>query len=81
MAQTGSELPVELTDGNAIKNTGSEHVVRQLIRFRRKDGSEFVYSLGNKFFNRDMLTITRLGCGCGGVCLIINRSIVLSLDL
>ena len=32
--------------GNPIKGTGPKHKVTQIIRFRRKDGSEFLYSLG-----------------------------------
>jgi len=32
--------------GNPIKGTGPKHTVTQIIRFRRKDGSEFLYSLG-----------------------------------
>ena len=30
--------------GNPIKGTGPKHIVQQIIRFRRKDGSEFLYS-------------------------------------
>ena len=32
--------------GNPIKGTGPKHIVQQIIRFRRKDGSEFLYSQG-----------------------------------
>jgi hypothetical protein len=32
--------------GNPIKGTGPKRTVTQIIRFRRKDGSEFLYSLG-----------------------------------
>lgn len=32
--------------GNPIKGTGPKHTITQIIRFRRKDGSEFLYSLG-----------------------------------
>ena len=32
--------------GNPIKGTGPKHTITQIIRFRRKDGKEFLYSLG-----------------------------------
>jgi hypothetical protein len=32
--------------GNPIKGTGPKHTITQIIRFRRRDGSEFLYSLG-----------------------------------
>ena len=32
--------------GSPIKGTGPKHVVSQIIRLRRKDGSEYLYSLG-----------------------------------
>ena len=32
--------------GNPIKGTGPKHIVNHIIRFRRKDGSEFLYSIG-----------------------------------
>ena len=32
--------------GNPIKGTGPKHTITQIIRFRTKDGKEFLYSLG-----------------------------------
>ena len=32
--------------GNPIKGTGPKHIVTQIIRLRRKDGTEFLYSSG-----------------------------------
>ena len=32
--------------GGHIKGTGPKHTITQIIRFRRKDGSEYLYSLG-----------------------------------
>jgi hypothetical protein len=32
--------------GSAIKGTGAKHTITQIIRLRRKDWSEFLYSLG-----------------------------------
>ena len=32
--------------GNPIKGTGPKHIVQQIIRLKRKDGSEFLYSNG-----------------------------------
>ena len=31
--------------GNPIKGTGPKHTITQIIRFRRKNGNEFLYSL------------------------------------
>ena len=33
-------------DGNVIKGTGPKHIIKQIVRVRRKDGSEFLYSNG-----------------------------------
>jgi hypothetical protein len=33
-------------EGNPIKGTGPKHTVHQIIRFRRKNGSEWLYSTG-----------------------------------
>ena len=32
--------------GNPIKGTGPKHIVQHIIRFRRKDGSEYLHSIG-----------------------------------
>jgi hypothetical protein len=32
--------------GGIIKGTGAKHIVTQIIRIKRKDGNEFLYSLG-----------------------------------
>ena len=29
-------------DGNIIKGTGPKHIIKQIVRVRRKDGSEFL---------------------------------------
>jgi small nuclear ribonucleoprotein (snRNP)-like protein len=47
--ETNEWYPARNKDGNAIRNTGGKHIVRQIIRIRRKDGSEFLYSLGTLY--------------------------------
>ena len=32
--------------GNPIKGTGPKHTINSIVRFRRKDGSEWLYSIG-----------------------------------
>jgi hypothetical protein len=36
--------PARNKDDNPIKGTGAKHIITQIIRLRRKDGSEFLYS-------------------------------------
>jgi hypothetical protein len=43
---TNEFYPARNKDGSAIKGTGAKHIVTQIIRLRRKDGSEYLYSLG-----------------------------------
>jgi hypothetical protein len=43
---TNEFYPARNKDGSAIKGTGAKHTLTQIIRFRRKDGKEFLYSLG-----------------------------------
>ena len=44
--KTNEYYPARNKAGNEIKGTGAKHIVNQIIRFRRKDGSEYLYSLG-----------------------------------
>ncbi len=43
---TNEFYPARNKEGNPIKGTGAKHIVTQIIRLRRKDGSEYLYSLG-----------------------------------
>ena len=43
---TNEYYPARNKDGSPIKGTGAKHIVTQTIRLRRKDGCEFLYSLG-----------------------------------
>lgn len=38
--------PARNKDGSPIKGTGGKHIITQIIRLRRKDGSQSLYSLG-----------------------------------
>lgn len=38
--------PARNKDGGPIKGTGAKHIITQIVRFRRKDRSEFLYTLG-----------------------------------
>jgi hypothetical protein len=44
--ETKEFYPARNRQGNPIKGTGAKHTVTQIIRFRRKDGKEFLYTLG-----------------------------------
>lgn len=44
--ETNEYYPARNKAGNEIKGTGAKHIVNQIIRLRRKDGSEVLYSLG-----------------------------------
>ena len=41
--------PARNKDDNPIKGTGAKHIVRQIIRIRRKDATEYLYSLGTLY--------------------------------
>jgi hypothetical protein len=43
---TKEYYPARNKEGNPIKGTGAKHTIGQIIRLRRKDGKEFLYSLG-----------------------------------
>jgi hypothetical protein len=43
---TNEYFPARNKDGSAIKGTTAKHIVNQVIRVRRKDGSEVLYSQG-----------------------------------
>ena len=43
---TNEYYPARNKAGDEIKGTGAKHIVNQIIRFRRKDGKEYLYSLG-----------------------------------
>ena len=43
---TNEYYPARNKAGEEIKGTGAKHIVNQIIRFRRKDGKEFLYSQG-----------------------------------
>ena len=43
---TQEYYPARNKAGDDIKGTGAKHIVNTIIRFRRKDGKEFLYSLG-----------------------------------
>ena len=43
---TQDYYPARNKAGAEIKGTGAKHIVNQIIRLRRKDGTEFLYSLG-----------------------------------
>jgi hypothetical protein len=44
--ETNEYYPARDKHGVAIKGTGAKHIVRQIIRVRRKDGKEYLYSQG-----------------------------------
>ena len=43
---TKTFYPALNKEGNHIKGTGPKHTINSIIRFRRKDGTEFLYSQG-----------------------------------
>jgi hypothetical protein len=43
---TKEYYPARNKEGNPIKGTGAKHTITQIIRLKRKDGKEFLYSLG-----------------------------------
>ena len=43
---TNEFYPALNREGNPIKGTGPKHTITQIIRLKRKDGSEFLYSIG-----------------------------------
>jgi hypothetical protein len=49
-AETNEYYPARNKAGNEIKGMGAKHIVTQIIRLRRKGGSEFLYSLGYDAF-------------------------------
>ena len=46
--ETNEYYPARNKAGKEIKDTGAKHIVNQIIRLRRKDGSEF-----SVFFGKD----------------------------
>jgi hypothetical protein len=60
---TNEFYPARNKDGNPIKGTGGKHIVRQIIRIRRKDGSEFLYSLGTLYAYDAFGNIVDCNCG------------------
>ena len=44
--ESNEYYPARNREGGAIKGTGVKHIVTQIIRLRRKDGKEYLYSLG-----------------------------------
>ena len=44
--ETNEYYPARNKAGAEIKNTGAKHIVNQIIRLSRKDGKEYLYSLG-----------------------------------
>ena len=45
-SETNEYYPARNKAGKEIKDTGAKHIVNQIFRLRRKDGSEYLYSLG-----------------------------------
>ena len=43
---TNQFYPALNKQGNPIKGTGPKRIVQHIMRFKRKDGSEFLYSKG-----------------------------------
>ena len=43
---TNQYFPARSKDGSSVKGTGAKHIVNQIIRIKRKDGTEFLYSGG-----------------------------------